>query len=163
MQTRLNDGMTVDPEIRTGGDHQEEEPVVTTFAQILIAEDDDPLRETLMMLFEQLGFEPFGVATGDQFFQYVEPMILGEHGYWEPDVILTDVNMPGIPPVQVVDGLQRVGRVVPVVIMSGLRDVRVREAVREMGFAWLDKPLEPKELEDTIRCALAESYRKATF
>lgn len=131
--------------------------------QILIAEDDDPLRESLVQLFETLGFTAIGAATGDEFFEWLQPRILGDQKHWRPDVIVTDVNMPGIPPLEVVDGLRRVGRDVPAVVVSGMNAPSIRSAVRSMGFIWLDKPLDPYALEDAVRRTLAESFERITI
>lgn len=131
--------------------------------ELLIAEDDDALRSTLLEMFQRRRCKVIGAATGTEFLERLRPKILGDDGHWSPDVIITDVNMPGIPPLEVVDGLRRVGREVPCVVISGLRDPDVRKLVLSMGMPWLDKPLDPFILEDTVRRALAEHFRRITL
>lgn len=131
--------------------------------EILLAEDDDELRESLVGLFEHDGYWVTGVPDGDQFLAFIEPIILGERGYWLPDVIVTDVLMPGIPPIEVVDALRQVGCRVPVVVISGLADPAIRAMVRDLGLYWLEKPLEPHRLEDAVIKALEDRGKESTL
>lgn len=125
-------------------------------ADLLIVEDDDALRESLVWMFEHSGYWATGVVDGSQFLEWTEPIILGERGHWLPDLILTDVVMPGIPPIQVVDALRHVGCHVPVVVISGLDDPHIRELVREMGAQWLEKPLDPRVINEVVRNTLVD-------
>jgi len=125
-------------------------------ADVLIVEDDDALRESLVWMFEHQGYWACGVVDGSQFLEWTEPIILGESGHWLPDLIITDVVMPGIPPMQVVDALRHVGCKVPVVVISGLADPLIREMVRQLGAQWLEKPLNPDAIERAVRNALVD-------
>lgn len=132
-------------------------------SEILLAEDDDELRESLVGLFEHDGYWVTGVPDGDQFLAFIEPIILGEKDYWLPDVIIIDVLMPGIPPIEVVDALRHVGCRVPVVVITGLADPAIREMARELGLYWLQKPLEPQGLEDAVLKALEDRKKESTL
>lgn len=125
---------------------------------ILIAEDDDELRETLVHWFRMIGFRAHGVATGDEFFARTEPILLGADGHCKPDVIVTDICMPGIPPIEVLDGLARLQVQIPVVVISGLRDEGMRSRVQEIGASWVPKPFGIMQLERTIRRVLLQNY-----
>ncbi len=133
----------------------------TTVSQrggLLIAEDDDDLRETLVHWFGMIGFRAYGVATGDEFFARTEPILLNEEDHWKPDVIITDINMPGIPPIEVLDGLARLQVKIPVVVISGLQDSSIRTRVLEIGASWVPKPFGIMQLERTVRRVLLQAY-----
>lgn len=123
---------------------------------VLVAEDDDELREALVWLLHVDGFWACGVKDGTQLFEWTEPIILGESHQWIPDLIVTDLRMPGIPPIHVLGALRYVGCDVPVVVVSGLRDRRLEEMARDLGCRWLSKPLDPQEIEDVVRTALVD-------
>ncbi len=130
---------------------------------ILVAEDDLSLRLSLMSMIRRLGLAVVGASTGDELLGWVEPLLLLEDHGRSPDAIITDIRMPGIEALEIVEGLAHVGRHVPVIVVSGVADTTTRDRVADLGYPWVDKPIVPRQLERAIRQALAASYRRATM
>lgn len=76
---------------------------------------------------------------------------------WRPDVIVTDLNMPGIDGYGLLRVLRESGDMPPTVVVTGFGniDTAVR-AVHEMGAYWfIEKPVMPNVLQVLIRRAAA--------
>lgn len=130
---------------------------------VLVAEDDDALRDAIMSLLHQLGLHTLGAANGAEMLSIVEPLLLLEDHGRCPDLILTDLIMPGIEPLEIVEGLTSVGPRVPIVVISGVEDGNVRDRVATLGVPWLDKPVRAAQLERTILSVLPETYARIAW
>jgi chemosensory pili system protein ChpA (sensor histidine kinase/response regulator) len=83
----------------------------------------------------------------------------GMHGYAEalahrPDVIVTDLRMPSGDGATILECLRRNRQTVdvPVIVLTGMRDRRLRHKLQDLGAnAFLYKPLPPDELIQTLR------------
>src|SRR5262249_38292438 len=70
------------------------------------------------------------------------------------DVIVSDVNMPGLSGLDVLAALRCTHWTTPVVLITAFGDVEIRAEAREMGHASvLDKPLAPDVLRAAVRAA----------
>ena len=128
--------------------HDEVEALEIT-AKILVVEDDEVLRRLLIEVLGDHGYEVAATASGE------EGLATMEHDVF--DIILLDINLPGM------DGME-VLRLVParqpdaqVVIMTafGTVDTAV-EAMKQGAFDYINKPFSTDELVLTIRRALEE-------
>jgi CheY-like chemotaxis protein len=115
--------------------------------RVLLAEDDVELRSSLTRLLKLEGYEVLSVATGGQMLQRVSAWVLGRNGASMPDVIITDVRMPGISGLSIVQGLRASGWRQPIIVMSAFGDDELRNEVSTIERTeFLDKPIEPAEL-----------------
>lgn len=73
--------------------------------RLLLAEDDDETRWSLTALFLNGGYEVQAVRDGRQLLGELTAVILGQHGKLAPDVIVTDVRMPGLSSINIMTGL----------------------------------------------------------
>lgn len=118
-------------------------------AQILVVDDDDIIRETLCELFAQ-EHTCQAADTAEAALAKLEAQAF--------DLVLTDVSMPGL------SGLDLLNRVVqlypgtPVIIVSGLSDQEQAQSLIARGaFAYLLKPFRLEVVEDSVRRALANT------
>jgi len=95
--------------------------------RVLIADDEPHVRELLRDFLAGQGYEVSAVATGAQALDAVPT--------FQPDVILVDMLMPGLPGRDVLDALRRAGVTVPAILISGNPDI-----VGEGFFGVLRKP-----------------------
>ena len=126
--------------------------------RLLIAEDDDETREALVELFERGGYDVRAVADGSSLLYRLEPMLLSEPGHWPPDLIMTDVKMPGLDAINIVEELRDVGWQTPVIIITGFGDEALRERIGALEATdYYEKPLDIDDLENAVRQAIYDT------
>ena len=115
-------------------------------AEILVVDDDDIIRETLCELLSA-DHSCQTAATAEDALAKLESQAF--------DVVLTDVSMPGL------SGLDLLNRVVqlypgtPVIVVSGLSDQEQAQSLIGQGaFDYLLKPFRLEVVEDSVRRAL---------
>lgn len=133
-----------------GATHHEgaEGPVSTVKARslrIVVVEDDQDVRETLLWLLEQWGHAVTVAATG--------PDGVGLVVDTRPDIALLDIGLPGLDGYGVARAVRsQLGEGAPrLVAMSGYGQAADRERSKAAGFdAHLVKPAEPRELQRVL-------------
>jgi two-component system response regulator HydG len=118
--------------------------------KVLIVDDEASARGALIDFFEEEGFEARGV--GDAY------KALGKFSGWRPDIVLTDLAMPGMSGLELLAKLRTIARDVPVVMMTayGSVDSAIR-AHREGATDFIVKPLQLEHVLYVVRRALEES------
>lgn len=70
---------------------------------------------------------------------------------WRPEILLTDVRMPGMSGIEVLRRAKRADPRIEVVVLTAYGNVEgAVEAVREGAYDYLTKPFEPERLERTV-------------
>jgi len=113
----------------------------------MVVEDDRDARETLAMALAQSGYAVDIVGDGRE--------ALGRLGSWPADVLVSDVNMPRMDGLQLIQAMRASGRNQPVVLISGGEPDQLRRAAAFGASACLRKPMSLDELIWAIECALA--------
>jgi CheY-like chemotaxis protein len=117
--------------------------------RVLIADDDDDLRERLASLLALHGYQTFEAASGDEVIEWLT--VSRDLGLIAPDVIILDVRMPGHTGVSLLTELRRAGWHLPIVLMTALVDDEVRDAAVVWGAAAvLQKPFSTDALETVL-------------
>jgi CheY-like chemotaxis protein len=113
-------------------------------ATVLIVDDDDDLRETLVFILERAGYRAVQAAHGREALDY---LLAGGRA----DLILLDMNMPVMDGWALVRELRARGLgACPVVVLTAAHDAqRSAEEVGAAGF--IGKPFELETLVDTVR------------
>ncbi|MCB1632764.1 MAG: response regulator, partial [Pseudomonadales bacterium] len=111
--------------------------------RVLIVEDDHALREALVDTLEVAGCRVEAAAAGDEALALLQRCV--------PDVMLSDVNMPGM------DGHELLRRVrsayphVPVVLITAFGSIeRSVQAMRDGASDYLVKPFQPGQLIEVV-------------
>jgi DNA-binding NtrC family response regulator len=119
-------------------------------AEILVVDDDDIIRETLCELLSQ-DHKCQAADTAEQALAKLESQPF--------DVVLTDISMPGL------SGLELLNRVVqlypgtPVIIISGLTDEEQAQSLIGQGaFDYLLKPFRLEVVEDSVKRAVGRRH-----
>ncbi len=119
--------------------------------RILLVEDDDGHRHTLERHLTRSGWKVTAAEDGDRG--------LGAFSDSRADVVLTDVRMPGM------DGLHLLQRVrehsrVPVIVMTAFSDMRSAIDAMKLGaYDYLTKPLDLDALDEVLRRCVDEHHR----
>jgi two-component system chemotaxis response regulator CheY len=116
--------------------------------RVLVVEDDRDSRETLATALAQSGYAVDIVEDGRE--------ALGRLSSWPADVLVSDVNMPEMGGLDLIQALRASGRNQPVVLITGMEgDDVVGHAAEYGASACLRKPMTLDELIWAIECALA--------
>lgn len=115
--------------------------------KVLVIDDDSGLRRTVSLLLEDEGHVVQTAADGDEGLQ--------KSIDWEPDLVLTDVRMPGLDGIGLLERLQESGSGAQVIVMTayGSQDLAI-EAIRKGAWDYIDKPFAPDAL--VLRVKIAE-------
>ena len=100
---------------------------------VVVAEDDDELRELLVRALAGEGRQVVEVEDGSELLDYLEFIAARGVQATLPDLILTDVQMPGANGLDVVSWARARGVTCPFVILSGFADERLRAAALLVG------------------------------
>lgn len=112
---------------------------------ILIVEDDEALRESLVMEFEYHGAHVLSASSGNKALEVINK---GER----IDAILSDVRMPDGNGVDLLKNVKDINVEVPVMMfMTGFTDLSVPEAYHMGAEAILPKPFELDDLHDLMK------------
>ncbi len=119
-------------------------------ARRVLLVDDDPT--ILNSLGEALGDLGVAVETSTS-----AEGALGRLAEYEPDLILSDIRMPGLDGIELLQLVRERAPSIDVVLMTAYDDMpTVVRAMREGAFDFLVKPIEMHELEDVLRRALRD-------
>jgi DNA-binding response OmpR family regulator len=119
---------------------------MTAALRILVAEDDEGLRQLMRLILRHDGFEVIEAVNGQD--------ALARAHDSNPSVILLDIMMPGMDGLAVCRNLkndQRFDRV-PVIFVTALDDLHNRTVSNELGVDdYIKKPIGPRELLARVR------------
>lgn len=120
--------------------------------RVLVADDDEGLRQLYRLILQREGFDVIEAANGEQ------TLALAMNS--APTVILLDIMMPGMNGFEVCQRLKSDGRTgtVPVILVSAMEDVaRLNDVLHAGADACLQKPIGPRELVERLK-SFVNSY-----
>jgi DNA-binding response OmpR family regulator len=140
---------------------------------ILVVEDEINIRRSLVMILEQAGYRVEDYPDGKAALQRVHET---ENGRPKFDLLVTDVIMPGVSGLELIDQIRAEGYRLPVLIITGYRDEAMTWELYKRGCrAVIDKPFGLQELLQNVEFQLrdesdrrdenraAEEYQPRTF
>jgi CheY-like chemotaxis protein len=118
---------------------------------VLIADDDEPMRDLIAGVLQREGFRTESAADGLELIAYFERANLPK-----PDIILTDGQMPRCTGYGVLAALHRMGIRTPVIFMTAFGDPESDAMAQRLGAsAILHKPFDIYELRQLTRRLLS--------
>lgn len=124
-------------------------------AKILIVDDEQNIRRVLARAFEKNGYEVGVTENAHQALRMVDE--------FQPDLVLSDVVMPGPTGLELLKKLRAKYPDLPVVMMTAYGTIPMAvEAIRNGAFEFLTKPLDMESLFKVVRHALEESRKPKT-
>jgi len=118
--------------------------------QLLIVEDDEKIRASLLLQLREEGFAPTSVTSAEEALAMLEPTRSPL-----PDLLLLDVRLRKMSGVELVRRLNEIGRLPPTIIISGEASIsETVEALRIGVHDFIEKPFTRERLLQSIRNAL---------
>ena len=126
-------------------------PPASTPRHVLLAEDDDNMRALLVMAFLREGYHVTECLHGVDLLSHLESFLCPEDippEQWEDlDLIVSDIRMPGVTALEVIEGVQQYGGLPPIILITAFGDRDTHMRACELGVsAVFDKPLELDDL-----------------
>lgn len=111
--------------------------------KVLLVDDDPDLQEILQICLRQWGFEVASATNGDEGARLAES--------YHPDIVLSDVMMPGSSGIALLKSLQAEDSSRPVILMTGYSTpVMAIEAIKDGARDLLPKPLDYSRLKSIL-------------
>jgi two-component system C4-dicarboxylate transport response regulator DctD len=121
--------------------------MIDAYIQVLLIDDDPHLRQALGQTLDLAGFNVTTLADARSAASRIERD-------W-PGVVISDIRMPGIDGLQLLQQLQEQDPELPVLLITGHGDVPLAvQAMRAGAHDFLEKPFASEELIDSVRRAL---------
>ena len=119
--------------------------------RILVVEDDETHRETLMRHLSRSGYNVTAVESGERALAVLHAT--------NPDLILTDVRMPGMSGLTLLEHV-RERTTVPVTVMTAYGDMQSAiDAMKKGAFDYLQKPLDLDALDAVLERCVSENVK----
>ncbi|MEP2474209.1 MAG: sigma-54 dependent transcriptional regulator [Paracoccaceae bacterium] len=116
---------------------------------VLIVDDDKAMRASLVELMEAAGWHVDALPRASKVIDHLKDTT--------PDVILSDVRMPGMSGLELLDHL-RVGIDPPLVLISAHGDIPMAvEALQAGAYSFVEKPYDPMRLLSILKHAAEQS------
>lgn len=124
-------------------------------ALIRIVDDDASVRDALVYMLEQEGFDTVAYASAEEFLVNDMPT--------RPGVVVLDVRMPGMSGTRLQDEMIARRIDTPIIFLTGHGDVDMAvKALRKGAYHFLQKPVDTDELVRTLRECLEKTRRGLT-
>jgi CheY-like chemotaxis protein len=115
--------------------------------RLLVAEDDQALREMIVLLLGSDGHSVIAVANGVDLLDTLEVSVNPDLGSEKFDLVISDIRMPGRTGLSVFSQLGYGPTIPPVVFITAFGDEELHEQAHHAGaLAVLDKPIDIDEL-----------------
>ena len=115
--------------------------------KILVVDDEADMRETCVRILQRAGYQCLAAPDGQQAIALLKDEC--------PDLILTDLRMPGVDGLALLRHLQRRASPPPVVVVTAyVSAASVLEVLQAGAAAYLAKPFTPQKLREVVESLL---------
>jgi CheY-like chemotaxis protein len=127
--------------------------------RVIVAEDAHDIRQLIAVALRGLGYEVVEAATGAALLDELGDCLLGGDKSLEPDVIVTDIRMPGFTGLEILAGLRHAEWSTAIILMTAYADGETREEAERLGaHALFEKPF---DIDDLVTRVVEVSMRGA--
>ena len=125
---------------------------------ILLADDDKEMRHLLSQVFSNAGFEVTECSDGVDLLMHLESLLFPErNGRHAPDLIISDIRMPGITGIEILEGLQNVKDRPPIIMITAFGDDETHDLAEKLNAAAMfDKPFDIDDLLKKVNALLSQ-------
>lgn len=121
--------------------------------KVLVAEDNKEMRRLLVWALKKKGFQVTEACNGPDLLYQLSTQAGPRTRY---DLLVSDVRMPHMTGLEVMQGLQRVRRLLPpTILITAFGDDQIHRSAGLLGAMVVDKPFELDDLMDKIEETLS--------
>lgn len=116
---------------------------------VAIVDDDEAIRDALcdLLMVTGIACRTFENVTA----------FLNNHAPAEVDCLITDIRMPGMSGLDLLERMRSGGSDLPVIVLTSVLDAGARARAFDLGAqAWLTKPVADETLLDQLRSAIGD-------
>jgi DNA-binding NtrC family response regulator len=115
--------------------------------RVLLAEDDDAMRDVISEALRDEGYHVIEVTNGPELRDWLHQSLFQEGFEPPPDLVISDVRMPGGSGLDVLSWLRDHDWALPVILITAFGDMDLHVEAERLGAATtLDKPLDVDDL-----------------
>ena len=131
--------------------------------RVLLAEDDDEMRVLLALTLRKSGYEVVECADGIGMLTHLAAFLLPEEFARESvDLIISDIRMPGVTGMEVLQGKPKKQGFPPMILISAFVDAETHALANRFGAAAIfDKPFDMDVLLKKVKDVLSGSHAHA--
>ncbi len=114
---------------------------------ILVVDDDPDVREIASMILREHSFAPVPCSRGAEALEKLMKI--------QVDVVLTDIKMPGLSGIDLLDEIHKIYPEIPVILMTAYADIDITiDAIKKGAFDFIIKPYKQEQLIYSVEKAL---------
>lgn len=135
--------------------NEQTEKSAATAPCILLAEDDKEMRALLAHALRRAGYEVVECGDGIDLFEHLRAYFMPVAEPRKVDLVISDIRMPGLSGLEILEGLHKRGAFPPVVLITAFGDAATHAAAERCGaLATFDKPFDIDDLIVKVRTIL---------
>jgi len=119
-------------------------------AWVLVAEDDAEMRRLVVEALRKDGHQVTEASDGGRLLARLAEVLRRDPALATIDVIVSDIRMPGVTGLDLLERMDRAGMRVPFILMTAFGDDETRRRVESAGAVYLDKPLSLAALRHAV-------------
>jgi CheY-like chemotaxis protein len=128
----------------------DEDARAARFPRVLVAEDDTEMRMLLVRMLRKDGYHVEEVGSGAELLHRIGTSLLSRRGE-PPELIISDIRMPGFTGLEVLSGLREADWAMPVILITAFGDSETHAEAQRLGAeAVFDKPFDMDELRSAV-------------
>jgi two-component system NtrC family response regulator len=114
---------------------------------LMLVDDDKNFLRVLTYHIRDLGFRAIPASSGEEALKLLEDA--------RPDLVITDLRMPGMDGMELLEKIRRIYTDLPVIVLTAHGSIdKAVEAIKRGAYDFLSKPFEKEEIGHTIANAL---------
>jgi DNA-binding response OmpR family regulator len=122
---------------------------------ILLVEDDRTSRRNLAAFLRLTGYKVYEAEDGE--------IALSLFTSTQFDVVISDLNLPGdLSGIDILNALKNLSRKVDGILITGTGSDEIKSRAKSLGAAYMEKPIQLRELEKTIEQRARKQQEQAT-
>ena len=119
--------------------------------RVIVAEDEADVRQLVAVALRGLGYEIVEASSGADLLDKLGDVLIHDDVAGRPDVIISDIRMPGLTGLEILAGLRQADWPTAIVLMTAYADLDTREEAMRLGAdALFAKPFDIDDLMTAV-------------